>query len=327
MSAGFIPADAGYEAEELLTRVVWYYYVGGLTQQQVAEKLGLTRLRVNRIIGQARTEGAVRFDIQLPMAGCVALAEGLRVRFGLTEAVVVPSLDDVQETQRVIGEAAGTLLNTLLDDGVKLGVGWGRTLWASVRNLSSRRLARSHVVTLMGSLTRGSGINTVGVATAVANRIGAECHYLAAPIYCPTTEIRSALMAHPGLEEVLDLASKVDVAVISAGDMSPLSILVSTNIVSQELESLKKAGAVGDILATFLGSDGIPIDHPLRSRVMGLAPETFQKIPVRLLASGGAHKEPVLRAALRGNYVTHLVTDELVARMLLEAESAEEMEI
>ena len=222
-SDGLLP-----EGGELTARAIWYYYVGGMTQQQVAEKLGLTRLRVNRIIGQARADGLVRFDIRMPIAGCIALAEALTERFGLAEAVVVPALDSVEETQRAVGEAAGTLLDAMLEPGVDLGLGWGRTLWAGVRNLTARRLADADVVTLMGSLTRGSGINTIGVATAVANRIAAECHYLAAPIYCPTTDIRAALLSHPGLEEVLARAASVDIAMVSVGDLSSRSILAST---------------------------------------------------------------------------------------------------
>ncbi len=314
------------EGGELTARAVWYYYVGGMTQQQVAEKLGLTRLRVNRIIGQARADGLVRFDIRMPIAGCIALAEALRERFGLAEAVVVPALDSVEETQRAVGEAAGTLLDTMLRPGVDLGLGWGRTLWAGVRNLTARRLADADVVTLMGSLTRGSGINTIGVATAVANRIAAECHYLAAPIYCPSTDIRAALLSHPGLEEVLARASAVDIAMISAGDLSSRSILASTSIVAHELEGLRRAGAVGDVLGTFLDVDGRPVDHSLRERVVGLSPDTFAAIPVRILASGGLHKHPIIRATLLGPTVTHLVTDEAVARRLLAEDGIEHAE-
>lgn len=316
----FLPDEWAADSGEINARVLWYYYVGGMTQQHVAEKLGLTRLRVNRIIGQSRADGLVRFDIRLPIAGCVALAEALKARYGLTEAVVVPTLDSAEETQRAVGEAAGTLIDGMIEPGMALGVGWGRTLWASVRNLTARRLADANVVTLMGSLTRGSGINTIGVATAVANRLGAECHYLAAPIYCPSTDIRSALLSHPGLRDVLARAADVDIAMISAGDLSSRSILAATSIVARELESLREAGAVGDILATFLDEHGRPVDHSLRHRVVGIDPADFTRIPIRVLASGGMHKQPIIKAVLEGPTVTHLVTDEAVARALVNTE-------
>ncbi|WP_062226384.1 sugar-binding transcriptional regulator [Aureimonas frigidaquae] len=309
--------DGSADSGEINARVVWHYYVGGMTQQQVAEQFGLTRVRVNRIIGQARSEGLVRFDIRMPIANCISLAEEIRSRYGLDDAIVVPSLRQAEETQRVVGEAAGSLLDGMLRPGISLGVGWGRTLSAALRSLSSRRLADANVVTLMGSLTRGPGTNTIGVATAVANRIAAECHYLAAPIYCPSTEIRAALLSHPGLEEVMHRAANVDIAFISCGDLSARSILTSTSIVSGEIEELERIGAVGDILATFLGPDGTPVDHKLRDRAVGLSPDMFSRIPVRILASGGLHKLPVIKAVLNGPTITHLVTDEAVAKRLV----------
>src|SRR5438552_9559961 len=36
--------------EELQARVAWYYYVGNLTQQQIATRIGSNRVRVNRLL-------------------------------------------------------------------------------------------------------------------------------------------------------------------------------------------------------------------------------------------------------------------------------------
>ena len=105
------------EAARIRARTVWYYFVGGLTQQEIADRLGITRLRVNRIIGQARTDGSVRIEVRLPLGDCIALEEALRGRFRLREVRVVPSLPAYEDGQRVIGEAAGTLLAGLLEDG------------------------------------------------------------------------------------------------------------------------------------------------------------------------------------------------------------------
>ena len=59
------------------------------------------------------------------------------------------------------------------------------------------------VTALMGGLTRGSGTNTFEVATEFARLLGAECYYVAAPIYCPSVESRTTLLTHYGLAEVM----------------------------------------------------------------------------------------------------------------------------
>jgi DNA-binding transcriptional regulator LsrR (DeoR family) len=311
-------APVGADAEaQLQARVAWYYYVGGMTQQEIADRLGLTRLRVNRLVGQARTDGIVRIDVRTKLANCVALEEKLKARLGLDEVAIVPTVPDADALQQAIGEAAGAMLDPLLKDGIGLGVGWGRTLRAAVRRLTPHRFPASWVATLMGGLTRGSGINTFEVATEFARVIGAECYYVAAPIYCPSTESRSTLLTHYGLAEVMRRAREGQIALVSCGDLTQRSLLASTHIVSECIPELRQAGAVGDLLGTFLDTDGRPVDHPLNTRVMALPLAGLKAYPTSILASGGSEKMPVVKGILRAGYVRRLVTDEATAEGLL----------
>ncbi len=309
-----LPGDA--EAQ-LQARAAWYYYIGGMTQQEIGDRLGLTRLRVNRLVGQARTDGTVRIDVRLPLASCVALEERLKTRLGLDDVAIVPTVPDPDAQQQAIGEAAGRLLDPLLKDGIGLAVGWGRTLRAAAHRLTPRRFQASWVTALMGGLTRGSGINTFEVATEFARMLSAECYYVAAPIYCPSTESRSTLLTHYGLAEVMRRAREGQIALVACGDLTPRSLLASTHIVSECIPDLRRAGAVGDLLGTFLDADGRPVAHPLNGRVMAVSPAELKAYPISILASGGSEKLPVVRAIVRAGYVRRLVTDEATGEGLL----------
>jgi DNA-binding transcriptional regulator LsrR (DeoR family) len=309
--------EVAVEADHERARVAWYYYIGGLTQQEIAEKLSITRLRVNRIIGQVRTDGSVRVEILMPLARCVALEEELKTRFGLAGARVVPSVDDPADQQRLIGEAAGAMLDTLLTDGEAFGVGWGTTLSAATRRVTPRRLSNGWVATLMGGLTRGSGTNTFEVSTAFARVLGAECYYLAAPIYVPTPESREVLLTHHGLAEALRRARLAQVALVSCGDLSDRSLLATTHVVAESLDDLRAASAVGDLLGVFLDAEGQPVDHPLNERVMALPLVDLKTIPKAILASGGLHKQAIVKAILTAGYVKYIVTDETCAEAIL----------
>ena len=50
-----------------MAEVARLYYVRELTQQQIAERLGVSRFKVLRLLEQARTEGVVRFEIDEPV--------------------------------------------------------------------------------------------------------------------------------------------------------------------------------------------------------------------------------------------------------------------
>ena len=167
--------------EQLTTRAAWLYFVAGLTQAQIGKKLGINRIRINRLLAQAREQGVVQIRITGRLAECVALEEKLKSRFDLEGAVVVPTPPNQSLIPHVIGAAAGNVLAEKLKDGMSVGVGWGRTLRLSLRSVPRRPLRKLSVVSLMGGLTRGAAMNPHETASHLADLLDAQCYYIAAP--------------------------------------------------------------------------------------------------------------------------------------------------
>ncbi|WP_165934127.1 sugar-binding transcriptional regulator [Sodalis ligni] len=305
------------ENDHLRARIAWFYFVGGLTQQQIADRLRITRLRVNKTIGQIRADGSVLVELRMPLVDCIDLEEKLKAKFNLEDVSVTPSMPDYIEQQRTIGEAAGMMLDTLIQGYKGIGVGWGRTLSFSVRRITAKLPTGSWVVGLMGGVTRGSGTNTFEVSTALARALDVECHYLTAPIYCHSMESRATLLMHEELAEVMRRAEDAQVVLVSCGDLSERSPITPINIVREHLAELIELGSIGEILGCFLDKDGGVISHHVNESIMALPLEKLRKKPVSILASGGRNKIKIIRAILRGKYINRLVTDEDVARQLL----------
>ena len=102
--------------ERLMARIAWAYHVEGLTQGEVAERLGLTRLRVNRALAEIRKQGLVRITFNTAFAACFELERALCEQFSLKQAYVAPSPADPNDTQMVVGSALGHLLSEILAD-------------------------------------------------------------------------------------------------------------------------------------------------------------------------------------------------------------------
>ena len=313
-------ADSDQAAEQRRARIAWYYFVGGLTQQEISDRLGLTRARVNRILASCRTDGMVRVDIRSPYARAVELEQALADRYGLRDAVVAPVPDDPDTLQQSIGHAAAGYVAELAHPGMTIGVGWGRTLGHCVNVLHSPALPGVTVVSLMGGLTRGSSHNTFELASRYAEVFGAESLHLAAPIYVEDPEVRRTLLATAPLRQVQERAQTADLAIVSVGDVSAQSLLCRVDAVSGLLDEIRQAGAVGDILANFLDAEGRVVDHPINRRAMAVAPDTLRQIGHTVAISGGAHKVPILRAVLTAGYLNALVTDEATAARLVGTE-------
>ncbi len=308
--------------EQLRARIAWYYYVAGLTQQEISDRLGIARARVNKMVGQLRADGSVVVDIRLPLAGCVELEEKLRAMYRLECVSVVPAVDDEDQQRRMIGDAGGVMLDAMIRDGLSIAVGWGQTLSVSFKRLRPRKLKGSSVVSLMGGLKRASEANSFDVSTELARVLGSDCYFLTAPVYCPSVESREILLTHAGVIDVMERARRSDIAIISCGDLTPgtkMTSLGTINSVRERLPELKRIGAIGEILGTFLDAHGKPVDHVLNQSVIALPPDDLKSIPRSILISGSPHKAGIIEAILRGAYVNCLVTDEAVARRLVAA--------
>ncbi|HEV7324603.1 MAG TPA: sugar-binding domain-containing protein, partial [Bosea sp. (in: a-proteobacteria)] len=174
-----MPEDA-----QTQVRAAWLYYMEGLTQAEIADRLKMTRLRVNRLLVEARGSGLVNITINSRLESCVRLERALVDAFGLREAVVVPTPDDSAQVSAQIGRAAGDFVSRIIEErqsGV-FGVGWGSTLRETIRHIRPGQFRELDVTSMMGGLTYGIELNTFEIASQFARLWQAQCHYLAAPI-------------------------------------------------------------------------------------------------------------------------------------------------
>lgn len=311
--------DTGIDPEEqVATRAAWLYFVAGLTQAQIGKKLGLNRTRVNRLLAHARDQGLVQINITGRLATCVELEERLRQHYGLTDAVVVPTPPEQSLIPQVIATAAAAALSARLKDGMSVGVGWGRTLRLSIQSVPRRQLNRLSVVSLLGGLTRGSAMNPHETASHLADLLGAQCYYIAAPALTDTESTRNLIIAQPMLHEIFERGEKVDLAFLSVGELTPTCTMTRVGLVTRaEVDDLLSAGAVGDICAHWIDREGRLVDHPLNSRVVALSPEKLKGIPCVIIASGGRTKAEGLRGVLKGGMCDVIITDEQTASTIL----------
>ncbi len=309
------------EEPQTQVRAAWLYYMEGLTQAEIATELKMTRLRVNRLLVEARRSGLVNITINSRLKNCVQLERALVAQFGLKHAIVIPSPADVDQVAAQIGKAAGDFVSQIIEEmpsGV-FGVGWGATLRETVRHVRSDQYRDLAVTSMMGGLTYGIEINTFEIASRFAQLWQAECHYLAAPIYAGAPKSRDIILAQDVFEAAFARIKATEVAILSAGDLSMRSLLIRYGLPGDvRVKDLSDAGAVGDMLGQFIDRSGQAIAHPINRRAIALPLEDLRKIPTVILASGGVNKTEIIAAALRGKLASVLITDEDVAAAVLE---------
>ncbi len=304
--------------EQLATRAAWLYFIGNNTQAQIAKKLGLTRLRVNRLLASARELGLVQIQVTGRLASCVALEHELVARFGLKDAVVVPATANTAQLRPILAAAAAQYLAQHLHDDMSVGVGWGRTLRLSLASMPRKSYRKLSVVSLIGGLTQSSAVNPHETASHLADIIGGQCYYFAGPAFTDTAQSRDMLMNQPMLRDVFERGRNVDLAFLSVGDLAQANTMISLNLISrEEMASLLAAGAVGDVCSHWINVRGELVDHPLNSRAVGLPPVHLKGVRNSILVSGGKSKVEAVHGALTAGYANRVVTDEATAEQLV----------
>ena len=313
------------EEKHLLTRIAWAYHNENMTQADIAVKFGLTRAKVNKLLQECLDIGMVQIIINSDEASCAEIEWQLEKRYGLCKAIVVPTPAREKHLYQAVGSTAGAYISQHLRNGQSLGLGWGKTLRASLDGVKQRGPEETTIVSLFGGLPRSGTTNPYDVAAMFARKLNvAQCYYVAAPMYVTSGEVREALMSQPMFERIFRRAIEVDMALIGAGDLTTRSTnVVLGALTTEEWHSLLEAGAVGEVFGYFLDHEGKPIDHPLNNRFIGADLERLKAIPVKVIASGGLQKVPILRAILREHYADILVTDEVTAQAICNAREDE----
>ncbi|GHC50985.1 sugar-binding transcriptional regulator [Neogemmobacter tilapiae] len=308
------------ESEAFLAEVCWHYYVNELTQSDVARVMGVTRLRVNKALQEARAVGLVRVEIRSPFVARLDVQERLRKVLGLAEVICAPADAAHHDYHGPVGAALALWLEKGLRDGQwkSIGMSWGQTLKSAIQRLPRLPMPDVDIVSMIGGTSQGGSFNAFGIASSLADKLGASYSLFSAPIYLSPGTDKAQFLSEGAFQSHLARLKRLDLAVLVAGDVTEKSFLVSMGLPNGVTPAdLLAKGAVGDVLGHFLTVEGAEIAHPINSSVVGLDLEALALVPQRVLAAGGQHKVEIILAACRRGLVQTLITDDVTAEMLL----------
>ena len=310
------------EQHRLLYRIAQAYYVDGLTQKQIADRFGLSRPKVSRLLQKGRDNGVISITLFPPPNGMADLEHELERTFGLQEAVVVPVSNPGHHPTvvRELGPAAAECLNRCISGDEVIATAWGTSILAMADALPYRSWPGVTVVQLLGGLGPVETLeHSAELTQHLARKLGARLRLLPAPGVVASRQMAEALKSDAQISAALKLAAEADIALVGLGTPTPYSIVLRTGTILsvEELDRLQDLGAVGDIALRYMDSEGSPIDLEINDRIIGLTIDQIRNIPRVIGIAGGTAKHEMIRAALRGKILDVLVTDLATAEALL----------
>jgi DNA-binding transcriptional regulator LsrR (DeoR family) len=303
----------------LAARVARQYYLEGVSKVDIADRLGISRFRVARLLEGARDAGMVRIEIGLPGGSLdAALSAELCSAFGLRHAFVFNFPDDEQALLRHrLGEAGGQALMDLITPGDVLGMSWSRTLSGLAASLT--QIPPCPIVQLTGAVPPPDGRDLLDLVRSVARVGGGPAHTFYAPMLLDDAQTATAIRRQGDIAEAFALVPSVTIAVVAIGAWAPGHSTIYDAITPAERDALTALGVCAELAGVFIGEDGRPVATPLDSRMIVTPGAALERIPFVLSVAWGVAKSSAVCAAIRGGLVHGLVTHTSLARALLSA--------
>jgi DNA-binding transcriptional regulator LsrR (DeoR family) len=307
------------QAETLLAaRIARRYYMDGISKSDIATEFGLSRFKVARTLDKARSSGLVRIELHYDGEMDLELSVELASHLGLTRCLVIDSPEGDESLLRAnLGRVAAGLLEEITGPSDVLGLAWSRTLLAMRSALTS--LAPCAVVQLTGALSRPDVDSSIEVVRDVAKISRGPAFYFYAPMIVPEAETAKSLRMQPEVAGAMAHYSNLTKAVIAVGAWAPRESTIVDALSAGEYERGRDSGVVGEVCGIQLDAEGRPVRTALSERLIGIGPDQLRATPEILMTAYGEAKANAVMAAVRGRFVTTLITHAALARELLRA--------
>lgn len=300
-------------------RAGWLYYVGGLTQDQIAAELGVSRQRAQRLVSRAMTDGLIHVRLNHRIGACLDLEAALTDRFGLTRCRVAPGLGPGGDGVHAVAPAAAAELERFLrmPDPLVIALGTGRAMRGMVDAMIPMEAEQHRLVSLIGNIAPDGSASFFDVVMRIADKVRAPHYPMPVPVISTTAAENAAFHALPPVQKVVDLARSADVVFVGVGQMSDDAPLLADGFVTRaELDDMQAAGATGEVAGWVFDATGAYLDVGTNTRTGGVRVEPGLPRPAIGIAAS-ASKVPALLAALKSRIINGLITDEPTASALL----------
>lgn len=297
--------------EALMAKAAWYYYFQDLTQQQISERLGISRIRVIRLLEKARQAGMIQFSLRRGNERRLRLEQQLMETYRLQDVFLVPGPVDPALISENAANAAGMYILEHLKPDSFINIGSGETASLLLRRLASLASTPITCVSLTGGVSGYLPDSRQSVFTA-------RLHLIPSPLLAPSREFAESIWQTEEVKRISRMISQAQLSVVGIGSVSPDAPLFRNGILSRsDFEHLTAQGAQGEVLTHFLDARGRLIPSPVEERLISTSLDRLRTLPQVIGVAAGVSKVPAIRAALLAGFLDILISDSDTAEALL----------
>ena len=306
--------------QEVKTKIAFWYHTCGMTQDEIARRLGLTRQKVNAVIGSLRDEGIVTVSVR----GCerehLDWESRLEERFGLRQAIITPAYDSAAFAFYKVASAAAQHLEQIIEDGMTIGVSWGQTLAATVAEMRFSRKSGCRVIQLMGAQSMdGMSGKSDHIARLLSEKLDCASYTLYAPVLVSNPMTKTLLLRENSIRRSMDAMAECDIGLFGIGMLDTDAPMCRLGYLSEtDIGRLNNDGFCCDVAMNPVRRDGTTSGCFLEERIINASPETIRQMKNAVGVASGANKAAAVMAVLRSGLLNTLVIDSALAAAVIE---------
>lgn len=304
------------KATQKMTLIAEMYYIHGMSQDDIAKRMGISRPWVSKLLKRAEEEGIVRIEVNSPLSGCPDVEKKLKEKYKINHVSVIKS--SMNDSWSSVGHAAANYLVSRIIPGDVIGVSWGMSISRMIDYVMPMYIKDITIVSLVGGMGSNAECLSNIIANKLANVLEAQCQLLHANAYCSSENEYEVIMSNPMTKNIIDLGEHSDIALVGIGSLENSRVVEYGYITNEDLKEMGHMGVVGDIALRFIDKGGEVLDLDINKRIIGSSLEMVRKNAREVIALAfGDSKAEVIKAALKGGLITTLFTDFATAEILI----------
>ncbi len=304
-------------SDSQIYQIAILYYEKGISQKQISELMGISKMSVSRILQKAKDLGIVKINIELPYKLNLELCDEVVKKFKLEKAYIV-EINNIKNQKEQIAEQLAKVAAfniSLMDlDNKVIGLGIGRTLGLMVNYLPTINTKNTHIIQLMGGMQDVTFFNPFTIIQEASKKLNAKGTFLTSLAYAENKIIKDNIIQSSPIGKNF---KKADIAIFGIGSVGRATKIDLDIIDRNIIEKIEEQGAVGNVLGHFFDKKGNFIVSEIEDVIVSISIQNLFKFKSRIAVAGGEYKREAIRGAILSGIVNILITDEDTAKFLL----------
>jgi deoxyribonucleoside regulator len=303
---------------DLAIRAAWLYHDRGFNQQAVADRLGISRSTISRLLADAERDGIVRVIVTEPLPETAQLAENLIEKYKLAGATVELALEGEAPMDAAASAMARRLESMVSAGPMTIAAGWGRTLGRAAQTARSLHTTGVVLVDAFGHTTTSDIAPAVEVTNNLGMKFSARVMHIPSPGFAPNAEIVGTFFESEPVATALERARAADAVLVAVGIVGSESLLIDAGYMTTDaMDRVIAAGGVGEVFGLYFDAEGNAVE-PEALYPVSLSLDDLRASRRVIAAAGGREKVMAVKGAIAAGIVDELAIDNSLAEALLE---------